>query len=205
MMQFFTVQKLLSYQSATEESEGTIIQDAGGPAEAYGKHIDAIRPVLSHSLCAFLEGGSLHDGVLVAYRRRGRTASVWVRQDRGYDVSDRHVVELVLLKYHLDSDVDVEYYHDAGLVSPNGQYCAYDAEWLYDEVDVIPNGSFEHRILLRLNTAGPWACCMRFRFSRFEYQAELCSALWSEDSDQTDPGFRAHPTGVRQILRNKVT
>ncbi len=90
-------------------------------------------------------------------------------------------MELVSLTYQLVADVEVQYYGGADSSSTTGPQRIYSAEWMYDEVDVGDDGLFEHRVLLSLQTAGPSACCMRFRFSCFEYGVALCEPLWSEE------------------------
>ncbi len=88
MMRFFSAKQFLDDQRAAEEREGELPADASGPAQAYEAQINSIRSLLTDSLRAFLDGGTLHDGDVIGYKSGNGTATLWVRQDRGYDADD---------------------------------------------------------------------------------------------------------------------
>ena len=115
---------------------GCQIGQAGDPRTDYAQHLDAIRARLPADLLALQETISLHDArlrQLVVLPAAGTVQLVL----ESYAGRERYILEYLGVG-RIESSADP----DVGLGGPHGY-----GDLGYDEVDVLPSGAFEHRLL----------------------------------------------------------
>jgi len=104
----------------------------------YRNRVRTIGPQLPDSVRELAEKACLHDARYLGYTKTpvpnsgGETAMVALQQDRN----------IVLLFYVLAAEPALSHAHPADV------FAQHDVHWLYDEVDVGPDGVYEHEILL---------------------------------------------------------
>jgi hypothetical protein len=105
-------------------------------AAEYARHLSAIRDRLPPDLLATQESVSLHDSRLreLAVSPVAATARLVLESHRGD--------ERLILSYSGVEAFESAANPDVGLRGPHGY-----GDFGYDEVDVLPGGSFEHRML----------------------------------------------------------
>jgi hypothetical protein len=130
IMRFFTLDWWCGFQ------EGNF---AKGPLEDYRSFLATIRDRLPPGLLALQEKISLHDGDLreLELWTSRATIKMIIHGDDGSGGFQRFRLDYSGVSL-FQSMADPEF----GLPGPNGY-----GRWGYDEVDVLQNGEFEHRIL----------------------------------------------------------
>jgi len=115
---------------------GTQIADAGDPSAEYARHLSTIRDLLPSDLLVLQESISLHDSRLRGLMMRPALARLRLRLE-SYAADERFDLEYSGVE-SLESTADPR----VGLNGPHGY-----GDLGYDEVGVLSNGAFEHRIL----------------------------------------------------------
>lgn len=124
--------------------------DAGDAIAAFRTHLEAVRDRLTPELLALQERLSLHDANLIALRVTPETRTAVLR----LMLADGQELEL---RYCGLSGFDSVQTPDTALGGPGGY-----GDLGYDEVDVLDDGSFEHRMLFSSSIE------LRFRFAALE-------------------------------------
>jgi hypothetical protein len=110
--------------------------DAGDPGAGYARHLDSIRALLPADLLALQESISLHDARLRQLVVLPAEAGMRLVLD-SYAGDERFTLTYSEVE-RVESTADPE----AGLGGPQGY-----GDLGYDEVDVLPSGALEHRLL----------------------------------------------------------
>lgn len=108
----------------------------GDPGSGYARHLEAIRPHLPHDLLAAHESVPLHDSRL-------RELTILPATQTARLVLDTYAGdERLTLTYGGVERVESTADPDVGLGGPHGY-----GDLGYDELDVLPTGAIEHRLL----------------------------------------------------------
>ena len=135
---------------------------------AYGNYIDTIKPYLSKKAVSFFTKVSLHDSILLSFSA-GDSLSKFMnvttnfieirarKYETGYDYKLRYT-KVSKCSFDFPSDKPMNYWPDIFSFG----------EWMYDELSMIRNDFFRHKILL--STGAELSIEFRhFTYSRHKY------------------------------------
>lgn len=134
---------------------GTELEDGPDPGAEYARHLETIRDRLPADLLATQESVSLHDSRLRTLVVTPASGTVQLALE-SHDGAERFILAYRGVEL-FESTADPA----VGLGGPYGY-----GDFGYDEVDVLPNGAFEHRMLFSSGIE------LRVVFAGFELRRE---------------------------------